>query len=63
MRTVVRYELEPMNVDGTEGTRVTVFHSVPAASASHTSHFGARRDGWTVMLARLARLMTERLTV
>jgi uncharacterized protein YndB with AHSA1/START domain len=62
-RAVVRYELEPVRVVGAEVTRVTVFHSAPAACAPHTSQFGAKRDGWTVMLARLARLMTERLTV
>lgn len=62
-RTVVRYELEPIRVGGAEGTRVTVFHSAPAACAPYTSQFVAKRDGWTVMLARLARLMTERLTV
>jgi uncharacterized protein YndB with AHSA1/START domain len=62
-RTIVRYELEPVNVEGAEGTRVTVFHSAPAACAQHASHFGAKRDGWTVMLARLAQLMTERLAV
>jgi uncharacterized protein YndB with AHSA1/START domain len=62
-RTIVRYELEPVEVEGTAGTRLTVFHSAPAACAQHASHFGAKRDSWTVMLARLARLMTERLTV
>ena len=62
-RTVVRYELEPVEVDGRAGTRVTVIHSAPAACASHASHFGAARDSWTLMLARLARLMSERLTV
>jgi len=50
-------------VDGTAGTRVSLFHSAPAASAAHVSQFGAKRDSWTLMLARLARLMTERLTV
>jgi uncharacterized protein YndB with AHSA1/START domain len=62
-RTIVRYELEPVEVEGTEGTRVTVFHSAPAACARHASQLGAKRDSWTLMLARLARLMTERLTV
>ena len=62
-RTIVRYELEPMEVEGTTGTRLTVFHSAPAACAPHASHFGAARDSWTVMLARLAQLMAERLTV
>jgi uncharacterized protein YndB with AHSA1/START domain len=62
-RTVVRYELEPVNVEGTAGTRVTVFHSAPAARAPHASQFGAKRDSWALMLSRLARLMTERLTV
>jgi uncharacterized protein YndB with AHSA1/START domain len=62
-RTIVRYELEPVDVEGTAGTRVSVFHSAPATCAQHASEFGARRDGWTLMLARLARLMTERLTV
>jgi uncharacterized protein YndB with AHSA1/START domain len=62
-RTVVRYELEPVDVQGTAGTRVTVIHSAPAMCAQHASQFGAKRDGWTLMLARLARLMTERLTV
>jgi uncharacterized protein YndB with AHSA1/START domain len=62
-RTVVRYELEPAEVDGTAGTRVSVFHSAPAASASHASQFGAKRDSWTLMLGRLAQLMSERLAV
>jgi len=62
-RTVVRYELEPIHVGGAEGTRVTVFHSAPVASAPHASAFGAKRDSWTLMLARLAQLMNERLTV
>jgi len=62
-RTIVRYELEPIRVDGAEGTRVTVFHTAPAACAQHASQFGTKRDSWTLMLARLARLMTERLTV
>ena len=62
-RTVVRYELEPVDVEGMAGTRLTVFHSAPAACVQHASQFGARRDAWTLMLARLARLMTERLTV
>jgi uncharacterized protein YndB with AHSA1/START domain len=62
-RTVVRYELEPVEVDGRAGTRVTVIHSAPAACAPHASHFGAARDSWTLMLAQLARLMSERLTV
>jgi uncharacterized protein YndB with AHSA1/START domain len=62
-RTIVRYELEPVEVEGRAGTRVTVIHSAPAACAPHASLFGATRDGWTLMLARLARLMSERLTV
>jgi uncharacterized protein YndB with AHSA1/START domain len=62
-RTIVRYELEPVNVEGAEGTRVTVFHSAPAVRSLHASQFGAPRGSWTVMLARLARLMNERLTV
>jgi uncharacterized protein YndB with AHSA1/START domain len=62
-RSIVRYELEPAQVDGIAGTRLTVIHSAPAARMQHTSQFGATRDGWTLMLARLARLMNERLTV
>jgi uncharacterized protein YndB with AHSA1/START domain len=62
-RTIVRYELEPIRVDGAEGTRVTVFHTAPAACTQHASQFGTKRDSWTLMLARLARLMNERLTV
>jgi uncharacterized protein YndB with AHSA1/START domain len=62
-RTVVRYELEPVVVEGTPGTRLTVFHSAPAASAQRVSQLGAKRDSWTFMLARLAQLMTERVTV
>ena len=62
-RTVVRYELEPVEVDGVAGTRVTVIHTAPHASTNRVSQFGASRDGWTTMLARLARLMNERLTV
>ena len=62
-RTIVRYELEPVEVDGVAGTRVTVIHSAPAARGQHVSQLGATRDGWTLMLARLARLMNERLTV
>jgi uncharacterized protein YndB with AHSA1/START domain len=62
-RTVVRFELEPVEVDGTAGTRVSVFQSAPAAFAPHASQFGATRDSWTLMLARIAQLMTERLTV
>ena len=62
-RTIVRFELEAVEMDGTAGTRVSVFHSAPAASAAHVSQFGAKRDSWTLMLARLAQLMTERLTV
>jgi len=62
-RTIVRYELEPMDVEGVAGTRVTVIHSAPAARALHVSQFGAARDSWTLMLARLATLMNERLTV
>jgi uncharacterized protein YndB with AHSA1/START domain len=62
-RTVVRYELEPVEVDGVAGTRVTVIHSAPTVRANRVSQLGAARDGWTVMLARLARLMNERLTV
>jgi uncharacterized protein YndB with AHSA1/START domain len=62
-RTIVRYEIEPVDVEGAPGTRVTVFHSAPAACAQHASQFGAKCDSWTMMLARLARLMTERLTV
>jgi uncharacterized protein YndB with AHSA1/START domain len=62
-RTIVRYELEPVEVEGRAGTRVTVIHSAPAACATHASHFGARRDSWALMLARLARLTAERLTV
>ena len=62
-RTIVHYELEPVDVEGTPKTRVTVFHSAPAACAQHASHFGAKGDSWAIMLARLARLMTERLTV
>lgn len=62
-RTIVRYELDPAVVEGKPGTRLTVFHSAPAACARHTSQLGAKRDSWTLMLARLAQLMTERLTV
>jgi uncharacterized protein YndB with AHSA1/START domain len=62
-RTIVRYELEPVEVDGVDGTRVTVIHSAPAARGQRMSQLGATRDGWTLMLARLARLMNERLTV
>lgn len=62
-RTIVRYELEPVEVDGAAGTRLTVIHSAPHASAARVSQLGAARDGWTLMLARLARLMNERLTV
>lgn len=62
-RTIVRYELEPVEVDGVAGTRVTVIHSAPLAHAQRVSQLGAARDGWTMMLARLARLMHERLTV
>ena len=62
-RTIVRYELEPVEVEGVAGTRVTVIHSAPAACAHRASQFGVTRDGWTLMLARLARLMNERLTV
>ena len=62
-RTVVRYELEPVEVEGVAGTRVTVIHSAPAASAHRASQLGVTRDGWTLMLARLARCMNERLTV
>ena len=62
-RSIVRYELEPVDVDGVAGTRVTVIHSAPVACAQRVSQLGAARDGWTLMLARLARLMNERLTV
>jgi uncharacterized protein YndB with AHSA1/START domain len=62
-RSVVRYELEPVEVEGVAGTRVTVIHSAPSARAERVSQLGAARDGWTLMLARLARLMNERLTV
>ena len=62
-RTIVRFELEPVEVEGTAGTRVSVSHSAPAASPPRASQFGAKRDSWTLMLARLAQLMTERLTV
>jgi uncharacterized protein YndB with AHSA1/START domain len=62
-RTVVRYELEPAEVEGVAGTRLTVFHTAPAARAQHVSQLGVARGGWTLMLARLARLMNERLTV
>jgi uncharacterized protein YndB with AHSA1/START domain len=62
-RSIVRYDLEPMEVDGAAGTRVTVIHSAPSARAERISQLGAARDGWTLMLSRLARLMNERLTV
>lgn len=62
-RTIVRYELEPVEMEGRAGTRVTVIHSAPVACAPHASLFGTTRDSWTLMLARLARLMSERLTV
>ena len=62
-RTVVRYELEPVEVEGVAGTRLTVFHTAPAARALHVSQLDAARGGWTLMLARLARQMNERLTV
>jgi uncharacterized protein YndB with AHSA1/START domain len=63
VRTVVRYELEPADVGGVAGTRLTVIHSAPAARAQHVSQLGVARGGWTLKLARLARLMNERLTV
>jgi uncharacterized protein YndB with AHSA1/START domain len=63
-RTLVRYELAPTDVNGVPGTRLTVTHTAPAAYLQHVSHFGAVRDGgWTALLARLSRLMSERLTV
>ena len=62
-RTMVRYELEPVEVDGVAGTRVTVIHSAPVAHGQRVSQLGAARDSWTMMLARLTRLMNERLTV
>ena len=62
-RTIVRYELEPVEVEGVAGTRVTVIHTAPIARAQRVSQLGAARDGWTMMLVRLARLMNERLTV
>jgi uncharacterized protein YndB with AHSA1/START domain len=62
-RSIVRYELEPVEVEGVAGTRVTVIHSALVALGQRVSQLGAARDGWTMMLARLARLMNERLTV
>jgi uncharacterized protein YndB with AHSA1/START domain len=62
-RSIVRYELEPVEVEGVAGTRVTVIHSAPVACGQRVSQLGAARDGWTMMLVRLARLMNERLTV
>jgi len=62
-RTIVRYELEPVEVEGVAGTRVTVIHCAPVAGGQRVSQLGAARDSWTMMLARLARLMNERLTV
>jgi uncharacterized protein YndB with AHSA1/START domain len=62
-RSIVCYELEPAEVEGVAGTRLTVIHSAPAVCAQHVSQLGVARGGWTLMLARLARLMNERLTV
>jgi uncharacterized protein YndB with AHSA1/START domain len=63
-RSIVRYELEDAMVDGVRGTRLTVIHTAPAEFPQHVSRFGAVREkGWTALLARLACLMNERLTV
>jgi glutathione S-transferase len=51
--SVVRYDLEPREVDGTDGTRLTVTHTVIAAHASATA--GATwRDALAALRARLA---------
>ena len=42
---------------------MTVIHTAPVARGQRVSQLGAARDGWTMMLTRLARLMNERLTV
>ncbi|HEU4630942.1 MAG TPA: SRPBCC domain-containing protein [Gemmatimonadaceae bacterium] len=49
--SVVRYDLEPREVGGTEGTRLTVTHSSPVALATATSAPG-RASALAVHVAR-----------
>ena len=50
--SLVRYDLEPLQVDGTDGTRLTVTHTSPTALA-----ISASAAAWTDALPTLAALV------
>jgi uncharacterized protein YndB with AHSA1/START domain len=55
----VRYDLEPVELDGVLGTRVTVTHTMVAAARTRT----AGRVDWRASLGRLALLLNARVTL
>jgi uncharacterized protein YndB with AHSA1/START domain len=58
----VRYDLEPVEVAGVSGTRVTVTHTrVAGVSAAHARTAG--RVDWRAPLGRLALMLNARVTL